>query len=335
MIKDNAIIIYNYCEKILIMMDKKNVRILYLGTPELSAKVLEKLITAGYNIIGVVAQCDKEKDRKGRLLEVPTKVVAKKYGIPLFQKEKIRLDFEFIKELNPDLILTLAYGQILPVELLNIPKLGSYNLHGSLLPKYRGAAPIQYALLNDEVVTGVTLMEMIKEMDAGKMFHKVWVPIDPKDNYTTLSEKMVDACYRAFDEGIEDVINGKNKGIEQIEKEVTFTSKITKELEVINFNDATNRIKNIVRALNNEPGTYFVYNSIKYKVGEVEIVVTNSKAEPGTIIQFDKQGFIIRCKTNAIKIVKIQKPGKKMLEYKDFYNGNARDFEVNTLITNE
>ena len=137
---------------------KKNLKILYFGTPDISATVLELLIKNNYNIIGVVAQMDKEKDRKGRILEVPTKVIAKKYNIPVYQKEKIRLDFEFIKELKPDIILTMAYGQLIPHDLLMIPKYGCYNLHGSLLPQYRGAAPIQFALLNGDKITGVTLM---------------------------------------------------------------------------------------------------------------------------------------------------------------------------------
>ena len=132
-------------------MDKKTARIIFMGTPEISAKVLEGLVLDGYNIVALIAQPDRLVGRKKILTPVPTKVVAEKYNIPVYQPEKIRKDYEFVKEINPDLILTLAYGQIVPQGLLDIPSLGCINLHGSLLPKYRGAAPIQYALKNNDI----------------------------------------------------------------------------------------------------------------------------------------------------------------------------------------
>lgn len=307
---------------------KKNLKILYFGTPDISATVLELLIKNNYNIIGVVAQMDKEKDRKGRILEVPTKVIAKKYNIPVYQKEKIRLDFEFIKELRPDIILTMAYGQLIPHDLLMIPKYGCYNLHGSLLPQYRGAAPIQFALLNGDKITGVTLMEMVDKMDAGKMYYKKEIQISDDDNYTSLKKKIAISCFEVFDEGIEDVVNKINLGEEQDESQVTFTSKIDSTLEKLNFNDDSNKINNIIRALSYEPGTYFSYKNIKIKVFKA-LAFNNLKiAEPGTIIKYDKQGFCIATQNGYIEILELQKPGKNIMSFKDFYNGMQHFFIV-------
>ena len=307
---------------------KKNLKILYFGTPDISATVLELLIKNNYNIIGVVAQMDKEKDRKGRILEVPTKVIAKKYNIPVYQKEKIRLDFEFIKELKPDIILTMAYGQLIPHDLLMIPKYGCYNLHGSLLPQYRGAAPIQFALLNGDKITGVTLMEMVDKMDAGKMYYKKEIQVLDDDNYTSLKKKIAISCFEVFDEGIEDVVNKINVGEEQDESKVTFTSKIDRDLEKLNFNDDSSRINNIIRALSYEPGTYFSYKNIKFKVFKALAFANLKIAEPGTIIKYDKQGFCIATQDGYIEILELQKPGKNIMSFKDFYNGMQHFFTV-------
>ena len=141
-----------------------NKRIIFMGTPEISATVLEGIISSGYNVVAVIAQPDRPVGRKKILMPVPTKEVAIRHNIPVYQPIKIRKEYEFVKELNPDVIITLAYGQIVPQGLLDIPPLGCLNLHGSLLPKYRGAAPIQYALLNNDKVTGMTLMRMTKEI---------------------------------------------------------------------------------------------------------------------------------------------------------------------------
>ena len=310
------------------LIKKKNLKILYFGTPDISAIVLELLIKNNYNIIGVVAQMDKEKDRKGRILEVPTKVIAKKFDIPVFQKEKIRLDFEFIKELKPDIILTMAYGQLIPHELLMIPKYGCYNLHGSLLPQYRGAAPIQFALLNGDKITGVTLMEMADKMDAGKMYYKKEIQVSDDDNYTSLKKKIAISCFEVFDEGIEDVVNGINIGEEQDEAKVTFTSKISRDLEKLNFSEDSNKINNIIRALSYEPGTYFSYKNIKFKVFKVLPFTNLNIAELGTIIKYDKQGFCIATKDGYIEILELQKPGKNIMSFKDFYNGMQHFFTV-------
>lgn len=313
-------------------MFKKDLKIVYLGTPKISAIVLENLIKNGYKIVAVVSQADKPQGRKMILTPTETKLVAQKYNIPVFQPVKIRDDYEFLKELEPDIILTMAYGQIIPQAVLDIPKYLPLNLHGSILPKYRGASPIQQAILNGDKSTGITLMEMVDKMDAGRMFYKKEVEIKDDDNYETLSDKLAYLAYEVFDEGIQSVIDGTNKGKEQDESLVSFTKKIKAEQSLIDFNDDACSINNKIRALNPDPGTYFVFNNEKIKVAKAEVVKLSSDMFPGTIIKYDKNDFIIACKHNALSIKLLQKPGKKMMDYKSFFNGNQNLFKVNETI---
>ena len=313
-----------------LIVEPKKIKILWLGTPRISSEVLEKVILDGFNIVGVVAQEDKPAGRKKQILPVPTKVVAQKYNIPIYQPAKIRLDYDFIKDINPDLIITLAYGQIIPHGLLEIPKYGCLNLHGSLLPKYRGAAPMQYALLNGDKKTGITLMEMVDEMDAGKMYLKEEVRIDDDDNMETLTDKMVIAAFNALKNGLYDYLNGANNGEEQNLEEVTFTKKIKPEDEKIDFNDTAINIHNKVRALNPDPGCYFEFNGLNYKVNSTKII--NNNSIPNVIVSYDKNGLIIGCKEGCICFTSIQKPGKNMLKIQDFYNGNRELFKKDEII---
>ena len=314
------------------MLNKKEIRILYLGTPEISAVVLEKMILSGYNIVGVIAQEDREKNRKKELLPVPTKVIAQKYNIECYQPVKLNKETDIVTKLQPDLILTLAYGQIVSQTILEIPQIGCLNLHGSLLPKYRGAAPIQYALLNGDKVSGITLMEMVKEMDAGRMFYKVEVPVEVKDNYTTLTNKLADAAFRCFDEGIEDIISGKNLGEVQDESLVTFTSKITHDDEKIDFSMNSIDIINKMRALTMTPGVYFIYNDVKYKIFDMDLSKTANVGKPGEVISYNKNSFEIATGDGSILIKSIQKPGKKIISFKDFFNGERETFKVGDII---
>ena len=174
-------------------MEKKDINLIFMGTPQISADVFEAMILDGYNFVGLVCQPDHPVGRKGIIEKAPTKLIAEKYNIPVFQPVKIRDDYSFMNNLKVDLVITLAYGQIVPQGFLDIPPLGCLNLHGSLLPKLRGASPIQTALINNEKVTGVTLMEMVKAMDAGRMYGKKEVVISEDDNSTSLFKKIGDS----------------------------------------------------------------------------------------------------------------------------------------------
>jgi len=308
------------------IIDPKKVKILWLGTPLISAIVLEKLINDGFNIVGVIANIDKPIGRKHEIVPVPTKQVALKYGINVYQPVKIRLDYEFVNEIKPDLIISLAYGQLIPQALLDIPVYGCVNLHGSLLPKYRGAAPMQYALMNGESETGITLMEMVDKMDAGKMYLKEKVELLDEDNMDSLILKMADAAYTAVINGLSDYLNGINIGVEQDETQVTFTSKIKAENQKIDFNNSAESIHNLIRALTSNPGAYFVYKNENFKVSSSKIV--DIKSKPGVVVSYDKDGLTVGTNDKSISFTTIQKPGKKMLNICDFVNGNKDLFKV-------
>lgn len=303
-------------------MDKKTARIIFMGTPEISAKVLEGLVLDGYNIVALIAQPDRLVGRKKILTPVPTKVVAEKYNIPVYQPEKIRKDYEFVKEINPDLILTLAYGQIVPQGLLDIPSLGCINLHGSLLPKYRGAAPIQYALKNNDIKTGMTLMRMVKEMDAGEMYATEEVDISIDDNSTSLFEKMGDAALRLSLRVLPLYLNGQLPGVPQDESQVTFAPSIKPEEEKINLENTKEEIFGQIRALSEVPGAYLYLNELKLKIYKARIVSNEVIGEVGQIVKADKLGLYLQVKDGILALLDLQKEGKNRMDYKSFINGN-------------
>ena len=302
-------------------MNKEALKLVFMGTPDISAKVFEAMILDGYKFVGLVAQPDRPVGRKGQLEKVPTKVVAEKYNIPVFQPIKIRKEYDFINELNPDLIITLAYGQIVPQGLLDIPKYGCLNLHGSLLPKYRGAAPIQYALINNEKVTGMTLMKMVAAMDAGTMYAKKEVLIDEEDNSTSLFNKMAEAAKELILTALPKYIDGELPGEEQNENQVTFCPTIKPEQERLDLSLDIHDIFGWIRGLSDHPGAYFLLEDKKLKVFKAKIVNENS-GTVGEIVRADKGGLIVQLKGGQLSLLELQKEGKNRMDYKSFLNGN-------------
>ena len=303
-------------------MNIKDLRLVFMGTPEISAYVFEKMIEAGYHFVGLVAQPDHPVGRKGIIEKVPTKVIAEKYDIPVYQPTKIRLDYSFIEEIKPDLVITLAYGQIVPQGFLGVPPLGCLNLHGSLLPKYRGASPVQTALINNEKVTGVTLMEMIKEMDAGRMYAKKEIKIEEDDNATTLFSKVKIAASELVLEALPKYINGELPGEKQNEEEVTFCSMIKPEQEKLDLAMPAQSIIGWIRGLSDEPGAYLYLNNLKLKIYKAKFIDDSVTVEVGTIVKADKSGLYMQAKDGVIALLEVQKEGKKRMDYRSFINGN-------------
>ena len=303
-------------------MEINEARIVFMGTSEISATVLDGLIINGYQIVGVVAQPDRPVGRKHILEAVPTKKVALEHNIPIFQPEKIRKDFAFMYDLKPDVILTLSYGQILPEALLNIPKLGAINLHGSLLPKYRGAAPIQYAILNGEKETGMTLMKMVKEMDAGEMYAVKKLAISEEDNSSTLFIKMANVALELALEALPKYLKGELKGTPQDVEGVTFAPSIKPEEERLDLNDTKENLHNKIRALADIPGAYLLLNDEKFKIYKSKIYSNEVVGQVGQIVKADKNGLLLQCKDGLLNLLEVQKQGKKRLDYKSFVNGN-------------
>lgn len=303
-------------------MNKSELKVVFMGTPEISAYVFESMIQDGYHFVGLIAQPDRPIGRRGDMEKVPTKVIAEKYGIPVFQPLKIRKDYEFAKALNPDVIITLAYGQIVPQGLLDIPRYGCLNLHGSLLPKYRGAAPIQYALINGEEETGMTLMEMVAAMDAGKMYAKKIVSIEKEDNATSLFKKMGVAAKELILEKLPEYIDGKLPGEVQDESLVTFCPSIKPEQEKLDLSLPCEQILGWIRGLSDLPGAYFLLHEQKLKVFKAKIVALPVQGQIGEIIQADKQGLVVQLNDGQLSLIELQKEGKKRMDYRSFLNGN-------------
>ena len=293
-------------------------RIVFMGTPEIAARVFENLINFGLNFVGLIAQEDKPVGRKGILEPVATKIVAQKYNIPVFQPHRIRKEYEFLYDLKPDLILTMAYGQIVPQAVLDVPPYGCLNLHGSLLPKYRGAAPIQRALINGDKTTGITLMEMIDKMDAGRMYAKEEVIIDD-DNYSSLCLKLVDAATKVVQDNLYDYFNHKLVGIVQDESEVTFADKILPSDEKLDINLDCEQFINFVNGLSFEPGGYVYINDKKLKILKAH-KVSSRLGEMGQLSI--KKEIVLSLADGDIVLDVVQLEGKKRMDGKSFANGN-------------
>ena len=299
-----------------------NKRIIFMGTPEISATVLEGIISSEYNVVAVIAQPDRPVGRKKILMPVPTKEVALRHNIPVYQPIKIRKEYEFVKELNPDVIITLAYGQIVPQGLLDIPPLGCLNLHGSLLPKYRGAAPIQYALMNNDKVTGMTLMKMVKEMDAGEMYATEEVEISEEDNSTSLFKKMGDAALRLILKELPNILEGKLVGVPQDESLVSFSPSIKPEEEKLDLNKSKEELHGYIRALSDVPGAYLYLEGLKFKIYRSSIVSDELIGKVGEIVKADKKGLHLQTKNGVLSLLDVQLEGKKRMDYMSFINGH-------------
>lgn len=303
-------------------MNKENVRIVFMGTTEFAGGILKSLLENKYNVIGVVSQPDKPVGRKKVLEPTFTKKIALENNIEVFQPFNIREDNEWLINKNPDLIVTCAYGQIVPEKVLNIPKLGCINVHGSLLPKLRGAAPIQYAILTDLKVTGVTIMQMVKKMDAGDMFAKREVEVSNIDTGDSLFKKMEIVASNLLIDILPDYLNGDLKGEKQDEALVSFAPSIKREEEIINWKDSKRNIYNKIRALNSVPGAYTLLDDTSIKIYESEEVDKIYEGEYGQIVDVLKDKIVVKVKDGAIAIKEVQPAGKKRMLVRDFLNGN-------------
>ena len=306
------------------MKDKK---VVFMGTPSFAVPVLEKLIEST-NVIGVVTQPDKEVGRKKVLTPSPIKVLAQKHNIKVLQPVKLRNEYQDIINLNPDIIITCAYGQILPFELLDYPKYKTINVHGSLLPKYRGGAPIQRSIMNGDKKTGITIMRTDVGMDSGDMISKEEIDILDNDNYETLKEKLSVLGADLLMKTLPDIFDFNVKYIKQNEEEVTFAPIIKKEDELLDFNDTSINIFNKIRALSPEPSCYSLLEGERVKFYETRI--GNAKKDvAGKIINIYKDGIGISTNDGEIIITKIQMPGKKVMSVRDFLNGKGAEDLLN------
>lgn len=304
----------------------KDLKVVFMGTPTFSVPILESLINT-CNVILVVSQPDKEKDRKGAFVSTPIKQIALSHNIEVYQPTKIKEEYQKIIDANPDIIITCAYGQMIPESLINYPRLGCINVHGSLLPRLRGGAPIHHAIINGDDETGITIMYMDKHMDSGDIIAKRSLPIGPNDTLDIVYEKMSKLGATLLMETLPSIVSGTNDRIKQDEKHVTFGYNITKEEEKINFNNPSIKVHNLIRGLSSIPGAYCFLEEKRLKIYQSELTNIKSTTPPGTIEKIDKTGIYISTNDNLLKIIDIKLEGKKRCLVKDFVNGiNIKDY---------
>ena len=307
-------------------------RIIFMGTPDFAMESLKEVYNAGYEIIGVVTNPDKPKGRGMKMMKSPVKQFAEDVSLNIYQPLKVKNNPEFIeqiKNLEPDVICVVAYGKILPKELLEIPKLGCINVHGSLLPKYRGAAPIQWAVLNGDKTTGITTMYMDVGMDTGDMILKEEVEITDDETTGELWEKMSHVGAKLLVETLRQIENQPAPRIKQGE-EYTMAPMLEKEMARIKWEEKSAReIKNLVRGLNPIMGAYTFVNGKKVKLWKVEIVSNQEmdvenieEKENGDIVLSDeKKGLYIKAKDGIIKVIEIQGENAKRMPIGDYLRG--------------
>lgn len=303
-------------------------RIVYMGTPEFAVKPLESILNAGHEVAACFTQPDKPKGRSKRPVPPPVKVRAEELNIPVFQPVKLKEqeNTDIIRDIAPDMIVVAAYGQILPESILNIPEYGCINIHASLLPKYRGAAPIEWAIINGEKETGVTTMYMAKGLDTGDMIEKTEVPINADDTGITLHEKLSIAGADLIISTIEKIADNNISRIPQQDELSSYAPMLCKEMGRIDFCKNAAELERLVRGLLPWPCAYTAIGGKNVKIYEAEVVITEGtdyeELKPGSIFGITKKSFNIACGQNALRIKKLQPEGKKVMECAAYMAGN-------------
>lgn len=314
------------------MKDKK---IIFMGTASFSKRVLEKILENDYNIIAVITQPDRYVGRKKILTMPEVKEVALTHDIPVYQPPKIKVEYQEIIDLQPDLIITAAYGQLIPGELLDAPKLGCINVHASLLPKYRGGAPVHYAIIKGDKITGVTIMYMVKKMDAGNIISQAEVSIGFEETTGQLYDRLSVVGADLLLETLPSILEGTNPSFEQDESLVTYSPTISHDQERLDFNKSALEVYNQVRGMNPWPGAFTTYQGrvVKIWAGKIHQCENAKKHHDhqanGTIVKIFKDAIGVKTGDGIYLITELQLAGKKRMLVKDYLNGN-NIFEVDT-----
>jgi len=297
-------------------------RIVFMGTPQFAVGVLQGLIDHYRDdIVGVVSQPDKLVGRHQVLTNTPVKELALKYDIPVLQPEKIRKDYQGVLDLKPDLIVTCAYGQIIPKEILDAPRLGCINVHASLLPKLRGGAPIHKAIIDGYKVTGVTIMYMDVGMDTGDMISKVEVPILDSDNLESLHDKLSEEGTKLLLETLPSILDGTNSREKQNEDEVTYAYNIKREEEHVDFSLTSREVFNLIRGLSPMPSANILLDGNEMKVYNSCISSRSYSGKVGEIVDVTKEGIVVKTGDGAIVLTEVKPFGKKRMDASSYVNG--------------
>ena len=303
-------------------------KIVYMGTPDFAVKPLHALAETDYEVAGVITQPDKPKGRGKTMLPTPVKEEALKHGFTVYQPVKVR-DPEFLqvlKDLNPDIIVVAAFGQIIPKSILELPKYGCINIHASLLPKYRGAAPIQQAVIDGEKESGVTIMKMGTGLDTGDMISRAVVPLAADETGGSLFDKLADAGAKLLVETLPHIFDGTAVYEKQPEESPTpYAGMITKQMGMLNFEKSAEELERLVRGLNPWPSAFTFWNGKTLKVWESDVIkaekIQSEKVIPGTVIKTDKNGIYVACGEDVLVLSQVQLEGKKRMDADAFLRG--------------
>ncbi|TDB43393.1 methionyl-tRNA formyltransferase [Photorhabdus luminescens] len=305
-----------------------SLRIVFAGTPDFAARHLEALLMSQHEVVGVLTQPDRPAGRGKKLTPSPVKVLAEERNITVFQPVTLRSEEnqQWILKQQPDVLIVVAYGLILPKTVLNIPRLGCLNVHGSLLPRWRGAAPIQRALWAGDIETGVTIMQMDIGLDTGDMLYKASCPITSEDTSASLYEKLADIGPDALLKTLSLITSGKSQPEIQNENLVTYAEKLNKEEARINWELSATHLERCIRAFNPWPMSFFEMEGQPVKVWKAEAIAKQTSVEPGTVLKADKKGIYIATADGILNITQLQPAGKKAMSAANLLNSKHEWF---------
>jgi len=299
-------------------------RVVFMGTPDFAVGTLEEIIKAGHEVLAVFTQPDKPKGRGKAMQFPPVKETALAHDLTVYQPERVK-DEEYVsilRELNPDVIVVVAFGQIISKEILDLPRFGCVNVHASLLPKYRGAAPIQWAVIDGEKESGVTTMLMNEGIDTGDMLKKVVVPLDEKETGGSLFDKLAEEGAKLLVETLVDLENGTATRTPQDHDKATKAKMLRKELGLIDFTKSAVEIERLIRGLNPWPSAYTGYKGKTLKIWDATVINEDKPGEAGQIVEVTKNSLIVKTGDGLLSLEEVQLEGKKRMEIDAFLRGN-------------
>ena len=314
------------------MLKKEELRIIFMGTPDFGLPCLEMLKNENFNLIAVITQPDRKAGRGHKLKEPPVKIWAQDNGIPVYQFEKLKdSGVKLLKELNPDLCITAAFGQILTQKILDIPRFGVFNVHASLLPKFRGSAPIQWAIINGEKTTGITIMKTALKLDSGDIIEQDKIDIGDDCTAGELYCELSVLGANTLKKSLEKLLCEKIVYKKQNDEDASYFPMFKNDFGCIDFNNRCKQVDDFIRGTYPYPGCYIVYQDTKIKIIKSRFEIAKHRYTPGEIVFADrKRGFKVAVTDGFIEIVKLQYPGKKAVDAKDFFLGNV--IETGTIL---
>ncbi|EME8861820.1 MULTISPECIES: methionyl-tRNA formyltransferase [Enterobacter] len=306
----------------------KTLRIIFAGTPDFAARHLDALLSSGHKVVGVFTQPDRPAGRGKKLMPSPVKVLGEEHGLPIFQPASLRPqeNQQLVADLNADVMVVVAYGLILPKAVLDMPRLGCVNVHGSLLPRWRGAAPIQRSLWAGDAETGVTIMKMDVGLDTGDMLFKLACPITNEDTSATLYDKLADLGPQGLIETLQQLADNTATPEVQDEALVTYAEKLSKEEAQLDWSLSAAQLERCIRAFNPWPMSWMMIDDQPVKVWKASVIDGDTSEEPGTIIEVSKQGIQVATAKGILNLESLQPAGKKAMSAQDLLNSRREWF---------